>query len=247
MLGVALGARRDEVVIATKFGMPIDDTHFGAQPAYVRSACEDSLRASAPTHIDLYQLHYPDDTVPIADTLGALRELVEAGKVREIGCSNLTVDQLREARPPPATDRPSSRCRTSTRCSSASPSATACSRPATALGLGFLPFYPLANGLLTGKVRPGEPIPEGRDSPRCRPSEARTGWARTCSRKVARCSTTPSRSTMPILSLAFSWLLSHDRRSRASSPGRPTPIRCAPTPNAVRRSSPTRSSRFRAA
>jgi aryl-alcohol dehydrogenase-like predicted oxidoreductase len=98
LLGVALGKRRDEVVIATKFGMPIDDTHFGASPAYVRSACEDSLRRLGTDHIDLYQLHYPDDTVPIADTLGALRELVEAGKVREIGCSNLSVAQLKDAK-----------------------------------------------------------------------------------------------------------------------------------------------------
>src|SRR6202453_612806 len=96
-LAGALGARRDEVVIATKFGMPIDDTHFGASPEYVRQACEDSLRRLGTDHIDLYQLHYPDDTVPIANTLGALRELVEAGKGREIGCSNFSVEQLREA------------------------------------------------------------------------------------------------------------------------------------------------------
>ncbi len=97
-LGVALGARREDVVIATKFGMPIDDTHFGASPAYVRSACEDSLRRLNTDLIDLYQLHYPDDTVPIADTLGALGELVAAGKVREIGCSNFNAAQLRESR-----------------------------------------------------------------------------------------------------------------------------------------------------
>ena len=80
LLGVALGARRDEVVIATKFGMPIDDTHFGAKPAYVRAACEDSLRRLGTDHIDLYQLHYPDDTVPIADTLGALRRTRRRGQ-----------------------------------------------------------------------------------------------------------------------------------------------------------------------
>ena len=89
---------RDDFVIATKFGMPIDDTHFGASPAYVRAACEDSLRRLGTDHIDLYQLHYPDDTVPIAETIGALHELIEQGKVREIGCSNFTVAQLREAK-----------------------------------------------------------------------------------------------------------------------------------------------------
>ena len=97
-LGQALRGRRDEAVVATKFGMPIDDAHFGASPAYVREACEASLARLGTDHIDLYQLHYPDESVPIADTLGALAELVEAGKVRQIGCSNLSVAQLREAR-----------------------------------------------------------------------------------------------------------------------------------------------------
>ena len=60
-LGNALGARRDEVIIASKFGMPIDDAHFGAKPTYVKSACEDSLRRLGTDHIDLYQLHYPDE------------------------------------------------------------------------------------------------------------------------------------------------------------------------------------------
>ena len=85
LLGKALGKRRKDVVIATKFGMPIDDTHFGAKPAYVRSACEDSLRRLGTDHIDLYQLHYPDTTVPIGDTLNALQGLIAEGKVREIG------------------------------------------------------------------------------------------------------------------------------------------------------------------
>jgi len=84
MLGVALGARRDEAIIASKFGMPIDDAHFGASPTYVKSACEGLAAASRHDHLDLYQLHYPDDTVPIADTLGALRELVDAGKVERL-------------------------------------------------------------------------------------------------------------------------------------------------------------------
>ena len=97
-LGQALRERRDEAIVATKFGMPIDDAHFGAKPAYVREACEASLRRLGTDHIDLYQLHYPDESVPIADTLGALAELVEAGKVREIGCSNLSADQLVEAK-----------------------------------------------------------------------------------------------------------------------------------------------------
>src|ERR1019366_6124884 len=97
-LGKALGARRAEAIVATKFGMPLDDQRFGARPTYVRSACEDSLARLGTDYLDLYQLHYPDATVPIADTLGALHELIAEGKVREIGCSNFSVEQLRAAK-----------------------------------------------------------------------------------------------------------------------------------------------------
>jgi aryl-alcohol dehydrogenase-like predicted oxidoreductase len=96
-LGRALGKRRDHVVIATKFGMAVDDQRRGARPEYIKQACEDSLRRLGTDRIDLYQLHQPDSSVPIADTLGALNDLVRAGKVREIGCSNFSVEQLREA------------------------------------------------------------------------------------------------------------------------------------------------------
>ncbi len=96
-IGQALRGRRDDVVIATKFGSKIDDTRKGAKPDYVRRACDASLKRLATDHIDLYQLHRPDPSTPIADTLGALDELVHAGKVREIGCSNFSAEQLREA------------------------------------------------------------------------------------------------------------------------------------------------------
>jgi aryl-alcohol dehydrogenase-like predicted oxidoreductase len=160
-IGRALGARRDQVVLATKFGMKVDEQRQGAKPAYVRQACEDSLRRLRTDRIDLYQLHRPDPEVPIADTLGALNELVQAGKVREIGCSNFTAAQLREAeaavrhgaarfvsvqnqyslfhREPEREVLPE------------------CER----LGLSFLPYFPLASGLLTGKYRRGQPAPEG--------------------------------------------------------------------------------------
>ena len=96
-LGRALGKRRDEVVVATKFGMKVDEQRQGARPEYVRQAAQDSLRRLGTDHIDLYQLHRPDPAVPIADTLGALDELVKAGLVREIGCSNFSAGQLQEA------------------------------------------------------------------------------------------------------------------------------------------------------
>ena len=96
-LGRALGRRREGVVVATKFGMEVDERRRGAKPEYVRQAVEDSLRRLGTDRIDLYQLHQPDPATPIADTLGALDEIVRAGKVREIGCSNFSATELRAA------------------------------------------------------------------------------------------------------------------------------------------------------
>ena len=96
-LAAALGSRRDEVVLATKFASPVDGGAGGAAPDYVRTAVERSLARLGTDRIDLYQLHRPDPDTPIADTLGALDELVRQGKVREIGCSNFSAAQLREA------------------------------------------------------------------------------------------------------------------------------------------------------
>src|SRR5207248_6239005 len=95
----ALGPRRSDIVLATKFGVAMESgQQAGAGPAYIRAAIENSLRRLGTDRIDLYQLHQPDPKTPIADTLEALNELVRAGKVREIGCSNFTVAQLQEAR-----------------------------------------------------------------------------------------------------------------------------------------------------
>jgi aryl-alcohol dehydrogenase-like predicted oxidoreductase len=160
-LGRALGTRRKDVVIATKFGNELDETHKGAQPEYVRSAAEDSLRRLGTDYIDLYQLHKPDPSVPIAETLGALDELVKAGKVREIGCSNFTVEQLAEAK---AAVKPGSAAFVSVQNEYSlfhrEPEAgvlDACARET----VGFLPYFPLANGLLTGKYRRGQAAPTG--------------------------------------------------------------------------------------
>ena len=101
-LGAALKGRRDEAVIATKFGhtsmaSAIEDAGPKGSPAYIRAAVEGSLRRLGVESIDLYQQHTPDPSVPIADTLGALDELVREGKVRAIGNSNFDAAQLREA------------------------------------------------------------------------------------------------------------------------------------------------------
>ena len=117
-LGQALKGRRDQVVLATKFGMKVDERRQGAAPGYVRSALEDSLRRLGTDHIDLYQLHQPDASDADRRHARRARRAVQAGKVREIGCSNFSAAQLREAAAavrraaPPA----SSACRTSTAC-----------------------------------------------------------------------------------------------------------------------------------
>jgi aryl-alcohol dehydrogenase-like predicted oxidoreductase len=158
-LGSVLQGRRDRVVLATKFGMPVDDDHKGAHPAYVKRACEASLRRLRTDRIDLYQLHTPDPTVPIADTLGALDELVREGKVREIGCSNFNAAQI-EAAHMFATGARFASVQNEYSILHREPEAEvlpACER----LGLALLPYFPLASGLLTGKYRRGAPLPEG--------------------------------------------------------------------------------------
>ena len=159
-LGRALGRRRGQAIIATKFGMKIDDQRKGARPEYVRRAAEDSLRRLGTDRIDLYQLHTPDPDVPITDTLGALDELVRAGKVREIGCSNFSAEQLRAAQ---------TATRGGARFVSVQNEYSLLHRePEQAvlpecerMKIAFLPYFPLASGLLTGKYRKGQPAPEG--------------------------------------------------------------------------------------
>src|SRR5262245_56078828 len=96
-LGKALAGRRDEAIVATKFGSTLGEGRGGASARWVVQACEDSLRRLGTDRIDLYQLHRPDDSVPIAETLGALDELVRAGKVLRIGNSNFSAAQIDEA------------------------------------------------------------------------------------------------------------------------------------------------------
>ena len=207
-LGVALRDRRDDAVVATKFGMPIDDTHFGARPEYVRSACEDSLRRLGTDRIDLYQLHFPDDTVPIADTLGALAELVGAGKVREIGCSNLSADQLRAAAIA-AGDHPAFvSIQNQYSLLAREPERDGVLAACRDLGVGFLPFYPLANGLLTGKVRPGEAVPENSRLAHM-PADRSAHWlSEEMRERVNALVAFADEVEIPLLRLAFSWLLS---------------------------------------
>jgi aryl-alcohol dehydrogenase-like predicted oxidoreductase len=165
-LGRALGRRRADAVIATKFGSKLDEDRGGAAPGYVRRALEDSLRRLGTDYIDLYQLHRPDPETPIADTLEALADAVAEGKVREIGCSNFTEAQLREAEA--ATREGAPRfvsVQNDYSLLERSPEAgfpgagvlAECERK----GIAFIPYFPLKSGLLSGKYRRGEAAPEG--------------------------------------------------------------------------------------
>ncbi|HEX5829729.1 MAG TPA: aldo/keto reductase [Gemmatimonadaceae bacterium] len=159
-VGRAIRDRRDDVVLATKFGKPMDERRRGGRPAYVRQACDDSLRRLGVERIDLYQMHEPDPDVPIGETLGALQELVREGKVREIGCSNFSAAQLREA---------DAAARGGPRVVSVQNEYSLLHREpeqdvlpeCERLGIAFIPYFPLASGLLTGKYRKGKPIPPG--------------------------------------------------------------------------------------
>jgi aryl-alcohol dehydrogenase-like predicted oxidoreductase len=158
-LGRVLKGRRDKVLLATKFGHVVDENRKGAHPDYVVRACEDSLKRLQTDVIDLYQLHTPDPTVPIADTLGALDGLVKAGKVREIGCSNFSVELLQEAEKA-ATGAKFVSVQNEFSMLQRAPEQgvlAECERQ----GIAFLPYFPLASGLLSGKYRKGQALPEG--------------------------------------------------------------------------------------
>jgi len=167
LLGAALGSRRDQVVVATKFGMDMggangDDGGRRGTASYVRTAVEASLRRLGTDHIDLYQLHTPDPTTPLEETLGALTELVEEGKVRAIGSSNLQAWQAVDAAWISRTQGLASFVTAQNEYSLYNRTAEVELVPACLdLGVGILPYFPLAYGLLTGKYRRDEAAPDG--------------------------------------------------------------------------------------
>jgi aryl-alcohol dehydrogenase-like predicted oxidoreductase len=152
-LGEVLEGRRDEVVLATKFGMADDGS---GSREYARRAIAASLERLRTDVIDLYYYHQPDGVTPVAETIGAMLELVDEGMVRAIGVSNFSAEQLDEAvqAGPVAAlqnrynllEREAER-EVLPRCQE--------------LGVSFIPYFPLASGLLTGKYRRGEPAPPG--------------------------------------------------------------------------------------
>jgi aryl-alcohol dehydrogenase-like predicted oxidoreductase len=168
LIGEVLAGRRDQIVLATKFGHQGADMGYGPAAgakggrAYIRRAVEQSLRRLRTDYIDLYQIHTPDPQTPIAETLAALNELVAEGKVRYLGHSNFTGWQIAEAAC--VADR-----RGIVPFVSAQNHWSLLERDVEAevvpaarhFGLGVLPYFPLANGLLTGKIRRGQPAKEG--------------------------------------------------------------------------------------
>lgn len=211
-LGRALGKQRDRVVIATKFGWKLDDERQGAKPAYVKRAAEDSLRRLGTDWIDLYYLHTPDENTPIADTLGALNELVQAGKVREIGCSNFSSEQLREA---------NAAAQGGARFVAVQNEFSLLHREpeqgmlptCKELGVAFIPYFPLKSGLLTGKYRKGVTPAEGRLSGKKGSFFEGMGKALLTEEnldRVERLIQFAEARGRTILDLAFAWLLAHE-------------------------------------
>ncbi|HTY63503.1 MAG TPA: aldo/keto reductase [Acidobacteriota bacterium] len=159
ILGTVLGARRKDVVLATKVGKPMDDsgTMKGASRRYIVSAVESSLRRLRTDWIDLYQIHEPDPLTPIEETLRALDDLIRQGKVRYIGCSNFPAEQVVEAQRISAEKKISAFVSCQDQYNLLVRAIEKELLPAMEThGLGLLPFFPLAGGMLTGKYRRGE-------------------------------------------------------------------------------------------
>ena len=207
-LGRILGERRKEVVLATKFGQQMDDAGMlkGASRRYIMTAVEASLRRMRTDWIDLYQLHWPSPLTPIEETLRALDDLVRQGKVRHIGGSNFAgwqvTDAHRTATHHGLTPFASFQAEYSLLARGSEreiiPAMQAC-------GVGLLPYFPLASGLLTGKYKP-DTIPEGSRLATPRPHEKRfvtdANWP-----VVERLETFCRDRGRSLLELAFSWLL----------------------------------------
>lgn len=209
MLGKALGKRRAEVVVATKFAMPMGEGLSGGSRRYVMGAVEASLRRLGTDWIDLYQMHTPDPETPIEETLDALDDIVRQGKARYIGCSNFAGWQIADAH---WIAKVSHR----THFISAQNLFNILERrsafevvPASErFGLGLLPYFPLASGLLSGKYARGAPAPEGTRlavwGARGQAALSEANFAR-----LEKLTAWAAERGKSLLELAFAWLLGH--------------------------------------
>ena len=161
-MGDALKGKRDQVILATKFGGPTKPNDSTGSRQHLMRSVEVSLRALQTDYIDLFQLHYPDPQTPIDETLAAMDTLVKQGKVRYIGCSNVTGWMIADAEWTAKTRGYERFVTVQNEWSLLSRGLELEVRDACVhFGASILPFFPLASGFLTGKVKRGEQAPEG--------------------------------------------------------------------------------------
>lgn len=208
VLGEVLGPRRKHIVLATKFASPLNravSTRVNGSRGYILGAAEDSLRRLRTDWIDLYQYHFPDPLTPREETLRALEDLVRQGKVRYIGCSNLPAWQLVDADWIARTRGWSPFLSTQAEYNLLAREAEKTLLPALEeLGMSLLPYFPLANGLLTGKYRKGAPQPGGT---RMELPIFRAGLTEERLERVERLVAFAEARGRTLLELAFAWLL----------------------------------------
>jgi aryl-alcohol dehydrogenase-like predicted oxidoreductase len=208
-LGRILGGKRKDVVLATKFGLPMDDAGEikGASRRYIMRAVEASLKRLNTDWIDLYQLHRPDPQTPIEETLRALDDLMRAGKVRWIGCSNLSAREVAQAHAAAQRNGVAGFISCQDEYSLLVRDVERELVPAAkALGMGFLPYFPLASGLLSGKYQPAAPLPPGSRLAK-NPHHAQRFASERNWRIVEDLAAFAARRGRSLLELAFSWLL----------------------------------------
>lgn len=210
LLGKALGDRRGDVVIATKFGSPTGEggLNRGGSRRYVRRAVEASLARLGTDYIDLYQIHLPDAATPIAETLSVLDDLVREGKVRYIGHSNFSGWQIADAHWTAHDLGCTAFVSAQNNYSLIERAVTHEVLPASErFGLGVLPYFPLASGLLTGKYQRDEPAPPGTRLALVERLAKRALTERNYD-LVERLEEFARKRDKSLLALAFSWLLS---------------------------------------
>ena len=207
LVGRALRGRREQVVVATKFGnMRGQDGAFlgiNGQPAYVRQACEASLRRLGVDVIDLYYQHRVDPKVAIEDTVGAMADLVKAGKVRYLGLSEAAPDTIRRAH----FVHPISALQTEYSLWSRDPE-DGILPVVRDLGIGFVSYSPLGRGFLSGRYRRLEDLPEG-DYRRLSPRFQGENFARNLE-LVARVQEIAREKGVTASQLALAWVLAHE-------------------------------------
>ena len=208
-LGAALGSRRKDIILATKFGMVFEGVGSGAKRAYVMSACEASLKRLKTDYIDLYQIHTPDTSTLIEETLRALDDLQKQGKVRFIGCSNFSPTQIDEAMKVSSQNKLAAFVSSQDEYSLLVRDEEKSTVPVLKrVGLGLLPYFPLASGMLTGKYKRGQPGPKGArlSGPGLSGRYMNdANWA-----IVEKLEAFCAQRGKTILELAFAWLLAHD-------------------------------------